>query len=278
MAATTEQTVAAWDRAAAGWDDHGPLIRAWLADATEAMLAAADLRSGIRVLDVAAGAGDQTIDIARRIGPGGSVLATDISPAMVELAGANLRRLGLFWAETRIADAEMLELEGARFDAAVCRLGLMFCRRPLVALRGIYGALVKGGRFAALVFSCPEAHPCIAIMTQIVQRYASLPPGPPPPGSLLSLGSPGMMAQLLEEAGFLDVEVKSLAAPFCVPRCSDYLDFVRSSGSPILDLLRPLPIEVQQRVWTEIESELARFMKPTRWEGPNELLLCVGAR
>lgn len=279
MAPATKDTAEAWDRAAGGWDRNAALIRAWLAEASEAMLDAARITPGMRVLDVAAGAGDQAIDIARRVGPAGAVLVTDIAPAMVALAEDNLRRAGLHWTEARTSDAEALDMDGAGFDAAICRLGLMFCQLPAVALRGILHALSPGGRFAALVFSHAEANPCIAITSRIARQHASLPTGqPPPPGSLLSLGKPGLMADLLAEAGFQEVAVTPLAVPFRVPSCVDYLDFVRSAGSPIMDLLRPLPSERQERAWTEMALELAQFMTAGGWEGPNELLLCVGSR
>jgi hypothetical protein len=240
---------------------------------------AARIGAGMRVLDVAPGAGDQTIDIARRVGLTGAVLATDVAPTMVALAADNLRRADLRWTEARTADAEALDMEGAGFDAAICRLGLMFCRRPVVALRGILRALTAGGHFAALVFSHAEANPCIAITTRIARRRAGLPlDQAPPPGSLLSLGKPGLMANLLAGAGFQDVAVRSLAVRFCVPGCADYLDFVRSAGSPIMDLLRALPPDDQRRAWDEMALELEPFTTASGWEGPNELLLCAGSR
>src|SRR5689334_11080227 len=80
---------AQWDQAAAGWDAHEPQIRAWLAGATEAMIDKAGIGPGSRVLDVAAGAGGQTLDVAERVGATGQVLATDLSPAILALAQAN---------------------------------------------------------------------------------------------------------------------------------------------------------------------------------------------
>jgi len=279
MAAVMQNAAEGWDRAAAGWDRNTALIRAWLAEANEAMLDAARIGRGMRVLDVAAGAGDQTFDIARRVGPTGAVLATDVAPAMVALAKGNLERAGMHWAEVRAANAEALDMDGAAFDAAICRLGLMFCYRPLDALRGMLRALTRGGRLAALVFSRPEANPCIAITTRIARRHAGLPVDQiPPPGSLLSLGRQGLMADLLAEAGFCDVEVQALAVPFRVPNCQDYLDFVRNAGSPIMDLLRPLTPEAQQRAWNEMARELMQFTTTRGWQGPNELLLCSATR
>ncbi|HET6315628.1 MAG TPA: class I SAM-dependent methyltransferase, partial [Chloroflexota bacterium] len=75
-----------WESAAAGWDRHTPVIRRWLRTATDTMLNMAGVAPGASVLDMAAGAGDQTLDIACRVGPAGSVLATDFSPAILALA------------------------------------------------------------------------------------------------------------------------------------------------------------------------------------------------
>ena len=76
-----------WQEAAEAWDRWGPTLEEWLGPATELMLDQTDIRPGARVLDLAAGAGGQTIAAARRVGPSGSVLATDISPAILGFAG-----------------------------------------------------------------------------------------------------------------------------------------------------------------------------------------------
>lgn len=120
-----------WNQSAAGWNAHTPQIRDWLRQATDAMLDMAGITPGMRVLDVAAGAGDQTLDIARRVGPQGRVLATDLSPAIVALAQENAVRAGLHNVQTLAADGESLPVEQGSFDAAVSRLGLMFFPDPL---------------------------------------------------------------------------------------------------------------------------------------------------
>src|SRR5690606_11764387 len=79
------------DARAEGWNDKSDLIRNWLRDSTDAMLAMADIKTGARVLDVAAGAGYQTLDIARRVGPNGYVLATDLSAVILAFAKDNAR-------------------------------------------------------------------------------------------------------------------------------------------------------------------------------------------
>jgi ubiquinone/menaquinone biosynthesis C-methylase UbiE len=270
---------ASWDDAAQGWNRHSQMIRQWLSDATLALLDAAALKAGDRVLDVAAGAGDQTLDIARRGGPGGFVLATDLSPGILQLAAENLRLAGLDNVRVQRADAQALGADIAGFDAAVCRLGLMFCTQPLLALREIHRSLVEGGRFSALVFSSPETNPCITTQMRTARRHAGVAAGDPyAPGGLLSLGRPGLMPELMHEAGFTAVTVRALSAPFVLPRCEDYVDFIRSAGSPVIALLKPMPEALREAAWADIAGQLGRFTTPQGWEGPNELLLCAGVK
>ena len=93
-------TRALWDRHAKGWNDHGRQIHDWLQEPTDAMLAMAGIGPGMRVLDVAAGAGDQSLEIARRVGPDGSVLATDLSRQRRERRATKMSRPGRPMAKT----------------------------------------------------------------------------------------------------------------------------------------------------------------------------------
>ena len=265
----------AWDKAALGWNSHTTIIRAWLEEATAEMLAAAHIAPGSRVLDIAAGAGDQSLDIARCVGASGHVLATDLSPAILALAAANAQAAGLHQIDTRVLDAQALGLQGAGFDAAVCRLGLMFCRRPLDALAGARAALRPGGRFSALVFSQAAQNPCLVTMMKVALQHTGVRARPTAaPGTLMSLGEPGLLQRLLHDAGFVDIEVRPISAPFRLPTARAYIEFVRSSGSPIRELLAPLAPAGQAAAWDEMVEQLAVFATPEGWVGPNELLLC----
>ncbi|MEO7254064.1 MAG: methyltransferase domain-containing protein [Casimicrobium sp.] len=272
-----------WDDAAAGWNEHTHVIREWLREVTDAMLNAANIGPGSRVLDIAAGAGDQTVDIARRIGPNGFVLATDLSTPILALAQGNLRAAGFSNFDTQVADAQALNLGGKKFDAAVSRLGLMFCTEPHLALQQAHLALRANGRFSAVVFSHPEANPClgIALRTALKHAHAGQPsidpihPNPFAPGTLMSLGKPGLMVNLLADAGFTDIEVRAVAAPFRLPSSRHYVDFVRAGGSPLRAILSPLSTEAQADAWDDMAQQLDQFATREGWAGPNELLLCA---
>lgn len=268
-----------WDRAAAGWNAHASAIRAWLQAPTAAMLGMAGVRHGAHVLDVAAGSGDQTLAVAERVGPSGSVLATDLSPAILSLARQNAMRAGFAQVRTKVADGEDLGVEAASFDAAVCRLGLMLFPDPLRSLQDIHRALKPGSSFCAMVFSRPERNPCITILMGSALRHAGLPALDPfMPGGLLSLGRPGDLAGLFEKAGFRNVTTTTIDAPFRLPSARAYLDFVRSAASPIQQILARLDDARRDAAWAEMEERLSAFTTGSGWQGPNEVLLTSGRR
>jgi SAM-dependent methyltransferase len=268
-----------WNRSASGWNDSSAIIRPWLRTATDAMLDMAGIRAGSRVLDVAAGAGDQTLDIAARVGPGGHVLATDLSPEILAFAERNAARAGYANVAVRPADGESLPIDEGSFDAVVCRLGLMFFPDPLAGLRGMWRALEPGGGICTMVFSTPEANPCVALLVGTALQHAGLPPRDPyQPGSLFSLGRPGLIDALFAQAGFREIATTRISAPFRLPSARDYLDFIRSSASPIQQILGRLDDRARAAAWADMERKLERFSTPTGWQGPNELLLTAARR
>lgn len=268
-----------WNQSAQGWNDHTAQIRDWLRLATDAMLDMAGVRPNARVLDVAAGAGGQTLDIAQRVGPNGFVLATDLAPDILALAQANATRAGYPQVQTLAVDGEQLAVEPQSFDAVVCRLGVMFFPEPLKGLQGMYKALRPGGGICTLVFSRPENNPCIGILMSTALKHAGLPPRDPyQAGGLLSLGKPGLLDDLFRQAGFKDVASTSLAAPFRLPSVQHYLEFIRSSASPIQQILGRLDAAAKQAAWDEMEERLGQFNTAQGWVGPNELLLTAARR
>jgi SAM-dependent methyltransferase len=275
-----------WDAAAAGWNYHAAMIHDWLLPVTQMMLDEAHIQLGSRVLDVAAGAGDQTLEIARRVGSKGSVLATDISPAILALAQKNAQFAGLDQISTQVADAQSLGLAGSDFDAAVCRLGLMFCQSPLMALTEIRSALKPKGRLSAVVFGEPEQNPCLTIALTTARKHAALAnlgstnisttdtKDEFEPGTLMSLGKPGLFEELLHFAGYVDITARLISAPFHAPSVEHYIDFLRSSASPVIEMLSQLPDSAQQNAWADMTEQFRVFSSKSGWHGPNELLLC----
>ena len=268
-----------WDNAASGWNKHSAAIRQWLAPSTAAMLSMAGVAQGQTVLDLAAGAGDQTLDLAAKVGPTGRIVASDISADILAIAALNAQQAGYGNVETHRADAEQLDLPDTTFDAAVCRLGLMFLPDPGAGLAQVLRCLAPGGRFCAVVFAEPAQNPCLRILMSTALRHAGQPPRDPyQRGGLLSLGQAGATDALFEQAGFSAVATTRVDAPFRMPTTGHYLEFVQDAAGPILQILAPLSEAAKAAAWADIHGQLDVFQTSDGWVGPNTLLLTVGRK
>lgn len=275
----TEDVRAQWDAAAEGWDAQAPVLDGWLAKPTRTMLDLVGVKPGDHVLDIAAGAGEQTIVLGRRVGPRGRILATDLSPLLVERLRSNAASAGLSMVEARVADAQMPLTKTDRFDAAICRLGLMLMPEPALCLSTTHAALKTGGRFSAMVFAGPEANPCIRILMATAARHAGVPPRDPfAPGGLLCLGRPGDLDRMFLAAGFRDVSTFQIEAPFRLPAVDDYIAFLRAAAAPVIALLSRLTPNAQEAAWAEMRQQLAVFGGSQGWVGPNTLLVVTGRK
>jgi SAM-dependent methyltransferase len=286
MATTTFDPVAfkattrkQWEAAAGAWHAWGPAIERWLGPATERMLDMADVGPGDRVLDVAAGAGGQSLAAARRVGPTGRVLATDIAPAILRRAAAEARAAGLANVETRTMDGEDLgAVEEGSFDGAISRVGLIYFPDRAAALAGIRRALRPGGRVGLIVYSTPERNAFFSIPVGIIRRRAELPPPLPGHPGPFSLGAAGVLAAELEEAGFRGVRVEAVEAPVRMASAAECLRFERESFGALHQMLAGLSDEGRADAWAEIEQALGRFERDGGFEAPCELIVAAGTR
>jgi len=270
---TTEQQ---WQHAAEAWNRWAPTLSEWLGPATELMLTMARVGPGSRVLDVAAGAGQQSIAAARRVGPSGYVLATDISDNILRFAAAEAAALDLGHVECRRMDGELIDVEPGSFDAVISRVGLIYFPDRHAALVGMRRALRPGGRAAAIVYSTPENNPFFSTPAGIIRRHAKL--GPPIAGQPgpFCLGSPGVLDSAFERAGFRSVETARIAAPVRMKSSAECVRFERESFGALHQMLDGLDQDSKDAAWAEIARELAIYEGPDGFEGPCELLVTVG--
>jgi SAM-dependent methyltransferase len=273
-----ETTREQWQTAAEPWSRWGPTLEQWLGEATELMLDLAGVQEGSRVLDVAAGAGGQTLAAARRVGPSGAVLATDISPAILARAARAARAAGLTNVATREMDGEELEIEGESYDAVISRVGLIYFPDQLLALQAQRRALRLGGRVGAIVYSTPERNEFFSIPVSIIRRRAELPPPVPGQPGPFSLGADGAIEALFQRAGLSDIEVHRLDAPLRLSSAAECLRFEQESFGALHQMLAGLDEAGRAEAWTEIESALEQFEDSEGFAGPCEMLVAVGTR
>lgn len=264
-----------WDDAAEAWFRWGPVLEDWLGEATAHMLDAARVGTGSRVLDVAAGAGGQSVAAARR---GARVVATDISAAILAYAEKQAVAEGLT-VETVEADGENLgDRVGDGFDAVVSRLGLIYLPDQRAAVSGFRDRLADGGRVSVLVYSTPDRNGFFAGPVSVIRARAGLPaPGPGLPGPF-SAGSPGTLEDLLTGAGFHDVTVEAVAAPLRLASAAECLRFERESFGALHQMLAGVPVDEREDVWDEVHQVLRQYQAGDGFVGPCELLIGSGTR
>ncbi len=271
-----ETTREQWQAAADAWHHWGPTLSDWLGPATERMLDLAAVTTGSRVLDVAAGAGEQTLRAARRVGPSGYVLATDIAPNILQFVVESTRDAGLTNVETRVMDGENLELEDASFHAVISRVGLIYFPDQQKALTGMRRVLRPGGKISAIVYSTPENNRFFSIPVSIIRRRAQLPPPLPGQPGPFSLGSPGVLEEAFRKAGFHDIRTEVVAAPLRLPSAAECVRFERESFGALHQMMAGLSEAERQATWDEIEQELRAFESTDGFAGPCELVVAVG--
>jgi SAM-dependent methyltransferase len=271
-------TRAQWEQAATAWHAWEPTLENWLEEATTLMVDAAGITTGSTVLDVAAGAGGQSLAAARRVGPSGQVLATDISPAILDYAAAAAAAAGITNVRTRELDGDQLDVDPAAFDAVISRLGLIYFPDQPAALAGQYRALRPGGRIAAIVYSTADRNGFFSIPVSIIRRRAQLPPPAPGQPGPFSLGGPGVLEDLFRQAGFRKVGSQAVPAPLRMPRAADCLRFEQESFGALHQMLAGLTPTQREQAWQEISTELARFEGPNGFEGPCELIVAWGVK
>ena len=271
-----ETTRDQWQAAAPAWHAWGPALRRWLVPATEILLDMAEIEPGCRVLDVAAGAGDQTLLIADRVGPTGYVLATDISENILEYAAQDAREAGLTNVETRVMDGENLELESESFDAVICRLGLIYFPNRQKALSEMNRVLKPGGRVGAIVYSTAENNRFFSIPLSIIRRRAKLPPPLPEQPGPFSLSSLDILGESFYRACFTDVQTRVVFAPLRMDSARECVRFERESFGALQQMLSGLGESEKEAAWEEIERELQKFEVAEGFETPCELIIGVG--
>jgi SAM-dependent methyltransferase len=199
-----------WESAARGWGQLAERVREWGMPVSRAMIDALQLKSGDRVLELAAGPGDTGLMAAELVRPA-SLISSDGAEAMVEVARQRARVQGIDNVDFRQLELEWIDMPTASIDAVLCRWGIMLTVDPEAAAREIRRVLTPGGGVALAVWDDPGRNPWATVPSGVMVELGHTErPDPDAPG-MFSLAGDGRLSELLQDAGFTDVSITTVA-------------------------------------------------------------------
>jgi len=248
-----------WSRSADGWGKRIGDIQDWATPVTRWMLDALALQPGETVVELAAGPADIGLVAAELVQPGGRVLISDFADEMLDVARARAADLNIENVEFRRLDLESIEIGAGLVDAALARWGLMLVADPEAGGRELRRILRPGGRLALAVWDEPEENPWATIPTQELIERGLVPPRDPAGPGMFALAPADKLRNLLEEAGFTDVEVEAVGLVRRQASAEEYLDVTLDLSRPLADVMARIDPEQAAAVREGIKARLAPY-------------------
>lgn len=199
--------VAAYDR----------YIGRWSRLFVPALLEAAEVARGCKVLDVATGTGEAALITVPMVGSSGFVIGADIASEMLTGARARLNQ-SLFWPVA--ADGQALPFSDGSFDAVICQLGLQFLPNPARGLAEFRRVLAVGHCAAVCVISTADRAPMWGIFADVLSHV--LPQQRNTIQLSFALADAKQLESLLAGAGFRDIRVEGQTRPVAFDGFEDY--------------------------------------------------------
>ncbi|MGD2112261.1 MAG: nucleotidyltransferase family protein, partial [Gammaproteobacteria bacterium] len=157
-----------WGKRSASWECWSEKTERQSVETSRLLMEAAGVTAGQRVLDIACGVGDTSLEVSPAVGPDGFLMTTDLAFDMVSKARGRAADRDLDNLHYCTMAMESLPFRDRLFDSIVCRLGIMYCARVERALAESRRVLRPGGRAAWLVCGPREENTLLKIVHEVV--------------------------------------------------------------------------------------------------------------
>lgn len=251
-----------WNETGTKWVQLHDLLDAQLQSLGRRTMDAAGLGTGQRVLDVGCGCGATSLDLARRVGPTGTVTGIDISSVMLGRARARATEAGAANLHFENADAQTHAFAPASFERVFSRFGVMFFSDPRAAFANLRSSLAAGGCLGFVCWRAMAENPWLLLPTMAAASHLPLPPPPPAdaPGPF-AFADAERVRSILAAAGFDDIACTAIDETLAVAGGADLdqsVSFLMQFG-PAAPLIRDADAAVQEIIRDAVRAALMPF-------------------
>ena len=266
--ASRGRTSTRWAEAAAGWNTA----------LTDTLIAAAQIGPESVVVDLAAGSGDPSLEIARRI-PSASVIALDRSSAGLALARESSQQQGFTSRMAFVqADVHAIPVKSASVDRITCKFGVMFFERTDSALSEMFRVLKPGGTVALLAWARFEQPFFEATLGTVLE----LMPGirlPELTRAVHRFASPGSLTSEIRKAGFRNVqETEASLTRHWAGSPKQLWEYQQEVSTPWHPVFKAIPSNLRREIDSAVTAKLAQFRKADELVVPAEVILATGEK
>ena len=272
------QQESTWNKFSSGWKKWDNQNNTFTGIISKTLVNAVPFKSTDHVLDIASGTGEPGISIAANKVPQGRVELTDISQAMLDVAGTfaadrNVTNIGM-----HRCSVDELPFANDTFDAVTCRFGFMFFPDIAAAIQELKRVMKPGAMLSTAVWSTPAKNIFASLPNSIINRNVEMPaPQPGSPG-MFRCAAPGYLTGLFEEQGFTDVTEQEVLFSMNTDSIDTYWKFTTELAAPVVAAMAKADEATKAKIKEEVFAACEQYMQDGKFSIPAAALVITARK